>query len=128
MGTSTDAILMYGVALKDGWSHDSDEEGEDLDMETLAEDDPRRLHDDGDQSEEGIYLEMHCCYEEPMYVLGFLKSQTQASRGSPEVIRNLNCEEYSDEALLAYCKKWDLPIDESVNDGQPGWLLFSMWG
>lgn len=118
---------MWGVALEDGWHHDTDEEGEAVDTEKLAEDDPRRIHDDGGVSAEGIDLEMHCCYDSPMYIAGYEGSRTRANRGYPQSL-TLPAGEYDAEALLAYCEKWNLPIDKTVNEGKPGWLLFSMWG
>jgi hypothetical protein len=126
MGVSTDALVMYGVALLEGWES-ADDEGNEIDKESLAEDDPRRLVDEvEDDLGGGLALEIHCSYDCPMYVLGIEATRKRAWRGYPQTLTELGPQD--GEAILEYCKKWKLPIDESVNDGKPGWLLFSMWG
>lgn len=126
MGVSTDAIVMFGVALEEGWES-SDAEGNEIDKESLAADDPRRLVDEvEDDLGGGLSLEIHCSYDCPMYILGIEATRTRAYRGFPQVLTELA--EQDAQAILDYCEKWSLPIDTNVNDGKPGWLLFSLWG
>ena len=121
MSTSTDAILMYGVALQEGALPDVNHD----DYDALPADHPERLRYMGDTAN-GISIEAHCSGSCTEYVVGYGASRTCASRGYPEVIADVGARDPA--PLLAYCEKWGLKIDKSVSGGAPAWLLFSWWG
>ncbi len=107
MGTSTNAILMYGVAIEDEWECPDAEDEDDNDL-------PGNLWDE--KQADGPRLEHHCSDGCTMYVLGMTPLAT-AYRGDVRVISpaKMTKDPEADRAILAYAAK-------------PAWLLFSWWG
>jgi hypothetical protein len=120
MGTSTDAILVYGipVAISEHVENSNDRDG-------LPEDHPKNLAFNG-SAVDGISIVLHCCYEEPMAIVAIAETENIAYRGSPEQIKPLNLyflTSHHNKKLRAYCEKYNLETS-----GNPGWWLVSWWG
>ena len=121
MGVSTDAILVYGIAIHEDCTDKFDYE----DDENVE---PSALYavrcNPGD-----ICVETHCADTYPMYIVGLTRTSTTAWRGYPKVIPGLP--EISDEEnakLRSFCAEHGLESDCEINGGEPGWLLVSWWG
>lgn len=139
MTTSTDAILMYGVAL-----HDFDECGfvelpfsvgtdEDDDFENFV----ARRAGVPMYGEEGyeykkimaaneaypVDLVRHCSFDAPMWVLGIKDTKKRASRGYP-VALNGTLPVIPNEGVRELKKL----CDEFKIEFVPDWYLFSDWG
>jgi hypothetical protein len=131
LGTSTDAIIYFGVDL-----------GEDLSIFH-----PDHLYDEHDAlvgleamelinkkiKKYRMMIVWHCSYEVPMFIIGFAPSYKCAFRGSPNQLDSLNMmHDMEDEGRKAFnefldneheiCKQ----INISRND-EMSWLLFSKW-
>ena len=107
MGTSTDAMLVYGVNLGD-WC---EAEYPDLIEEVYSAD-------------LCVQFESHCSAGNVMWFLAAKEAGVVALRGYPEEIQpdNLRPPEGADETLKAVCEKYGLPWSE------PKWWLASWWG
>lgn len=115
MGTSTDAILVYGIPIaEDTIAPAGDDE------ETPASG-PQYLLDYN--VENGITITKHCSYDFPMYILSISDTVSRAYRGSPLPMRFRKTKPEWRTKLRAYAKKHKLETD-----GKPGWYLCSMWG
>jgi len=120
MGTSTDAILVYGipVAISEHIKNFHDREG-------LPKDHPKVLAFGG-EAIDGISIVMHCCYEDPMAIVALAETEKTAWRGSPQRINTYDMHflgSSNDNKLKAYCEKYELETE-----GEPGWWLVSWWG
>lgn len=66
---------------------------------------------------------MHCSYDYPMYILAVRGTETTASRGYPETLDDALPTVPSEkiDAFKAWCAERGI-------DGDPKWILCSMWG
>lgn len=129
MGTSTDAILVYGVPLDEGdlpWKTD-DGEGDWEDwLLRLAGFTETNWRVNGYWERKRAALAAfpfdivpHCSCDYPMYILTIRGTATTANRGFPEKIEALEPKDPSE--LLAFC------AEHGMKHGEPGWWLCSMW-
>ena len=123
MGTSTNANVIYGIALEGLGDVDIH-----ADTEDLPEDHPARMYACAEPFD-GICIDAHCSDSCPMYIIGLDDTRVCALRGSPELLdegyREVTPEE--PQKLLDYCAKWGFVIDEKVGLGKPRWLVYSWW-
>lgn len=138
MGTSTDAVLFYGIhADENEWE---DFIGEDW-QETLASkfgvhepqvpyETPEQemlFHDYWDKKDEicekeSCAIDFHCSGEYPMPYAFVRASKTEACRGYPEEISGLTVQPEWDQELKGFCELMGIPWT------QPKWWLVSYWG
>jgi len=121
MGTSTDAILVYGIPV----AISEHVENSISDREGLPEDHPRNLIFSGD-AVDGVSIVLHCCYEEPMAIVALAETEKTAWRGSPQKINVYDMYHLgsrSGDKLKVYCEKYNLETE-----GELGWWLVSWWG
>lgn len=133
MGTSTDAILVFGMPI--GYEEETPEFLEEFDgdfdeflnsksgLPSWGE----PGHDFNNQREFResfpVDVTMHCSYDYTMYILAVRGTETRASRGYPKTINELPViSEDKISALKAFCEEIGLEYSE------PKWLLCSMWG
>lgn len=132
MGTSTDAILVFGFEIG----------GEDEPPEFLDEFDGDfesfldSLSGLPEYGEEGhsfdaqfeyrkncpASMTLHCSYDYPMYILAVNGTETRSSRGTPREIGSMDVSDSDVSAFKAWCESNDIEYKE------PKWLLCSMWG
>lgn len=148
MGTSTDAIIAFGIVFEEyfefPWSQDSDDldDVEDFGDYTnwwqkengyknpyTYEDNPDEWINhsiEWDKKNPIPFQEENYCSDEcPMYALVIPKSIIRASRGHPESLElsKFNVDEKELLNFMNFLKKYNIEITE-----QPKWLLFSYWG
>lgn len=125
MGTSTDAILVFGFQLEDedatpefmGDFDDFDEYLDDLNG-LVGRDYPTRS---AARESCPADMTMHCSYDYPMYILSMRGTATRAWRGTPREIDSLGV----DPSKVDEFKAW---AAERGIEGEPKWILCSMWG
>jgi len=122
MGVSTDAILVYGIPLKE--ESLKEELSFDTSNENVSKDHPNKLFS---ADVDGLTIVLHCCDSCVMGILAVAETEYNASRGNPEKI-NVNKlyhlqTHFHNEKLKAYCEKYKLETE-----GEPGWWLVSWWG
>jgi len=133
MGTSTDGILLWGIALEDEGLPESlldlDEEGDEevaiarlYGLEYDGKDDKYWEAKEKLLKEIGCELVNRCSYDCPMYVAAVSASVKRCWRGEPTAIKNLNVGEDWEPKLRAFCKKL------GIKWTRPKWLLCSFWG
>lgn len=141
MGVSTDALLAFGVDLGDEYPESLLNEDDEGDFESWVLDHvglARPTVSDYGHPDWVAYfakrneiletfpvdLELHCSYDYPMYILCVRGTRKRASRGSPESLdaSALTVTPEQVAAFKAFCEEHD------IDAGEPGWLLFSMWG
>ncbi|HUU87654.1 MAG TPA: hypothetical protein VMX17_07880 [Candidatus Glassbacteria bacterium] len=123
MSTSTDAILVYGIPLRNEYSYSNsfNDVDDDFDVDDLPPGHPAALING--RTHDGLCAAIHCCDGCLMVIIAVEKSQTTASRGYPQRIEGLKDYKEHDEKLKEYCKKYKLETK-----GKPGWWLVSWWG
>lgn len=116
MGVSTDAILVYGIALKEGAR---DDEAFSTAFDSI----------DSYGAVGPVELVMHCCDTYTLHILARTGTELRASRGNPRVITALDAPADAAEVLERFVEEHALygAIDAEVNGGKPGWLLCSDW-
>ena len=144
MGTSTDAIICYGIQIgKDGDMPEifceDDRDFDDILIEAFGCPPQVEWADSGSQKdawdkdwearnkfkkELGLELVRHCYLDETMYCLAITKSIQTVHRGYPEEVEaNTVVREYA----------WDKKLAEAIKvlkleDATPKWWLQSYWG
>lgn len=118
MGQSTDAILVYGVPLKD--------DADSILLDAADEHDHiiNKLIDN--QTIDGIYFEFHCSGDYPMYIVAIENSKQWAWRGHPIKIdiEKLSLDVIGMKKKIAeFVSKYNLKTD-----GEIGWWMASYWG
>lgn len=126
MGTSTDAILVFGIELEEEhepWGEEQDED------DWLEKDGRDILGLQGEKQYEIVNLHpveivQHCSYEYPMYVLAIRGTEKRAWRGEPLhiTLEELKIPTGNVALLKAFCERHNIEWEE------PKWLLCSMWG
>lgn len=114
MGMSSDAYLVYGIALSEG-----------VDFEEFSNDDPlspKRLSYKFDFESEGYHIINHCCDSEPMYILSYGKINW-ASRGEVVSIDSFEIPPDADFKIREYIDKYQLETEGTI-----GWKLVSYCG
>jgi hypothetical protein len=116
MGTSTDAILAFGVDLGEEvpkWVWDF------AGVKQSGDDDGMSELDLGEELEKaGLTIIFHCSCDCPMYVLAAHGSEIRAWRGSPQAVR------HNSKREAKWLKAWGkLPKKAEA----PRWILFSNW-
>lgn len=118
MGTSTDAILVWGFDL-----------GNEEDMSSELQERILFLNDEGykelaaKEKELGVELVRHCHHECTSYIVGRTSALVVAHRGDPKEIKSLPHIWPSDEERLNRFAKW-----LGVKPEKGRWLLASYWG
>lgn len=153
MGTTTNAILFYGIidhredALP--WSTDDDcdelqEELEELYFEGVLNKRlggpplPRGKYDrEAYRKERGDFLASqfdcdvslvwHCCGEAPMYGIAIASTVRTAHRGYPLQVRELDVPDGAQESLRVACTALGMDYDAIAAEGRIGWWLVSYW-
>ena len=129
MGTSTDAILVYGIECGEDCVPEFMEGFDDFDDYL---DDLSGLPKWGEAGHDfvkqkafresfPVSMTMHCSYEYPMYIVAVRGTETIASRGYANEITSIAVDEEKISAFKEFCEKNGI-------EGQPKWLLCSMWG
>ena len=133
MGTSTDGILVFGIALEEGtepgfledYDGDFDEFLNDLSgLPKYSE----SGHDFAEQQKFRenfpVDLTWHCSFEYPMYIVAVRGTKVTAHRGNPVEINpaNLAISDEKKAALKEFCETYGIEWSE------PKWWLVSMWG
>jgi hypothetical protein len=134
MGTSTDAILIYGIPLHEydecgfeelPFAEDGCEEFEDvIARRSGAAEYPEagwieQKHAAVDASP--LCLVTHCSLDVPMWILGIKSTEVTARRGYPIEIQTLDTfDDAEEQALLAFASEFNI-------EGTPGWYLCSLW-
>ncbi len=114
MGTSTDAILAWGVDLQEEipawvWKAFNVVRRKDGDTEQLQK----------TMQDAGFELEVHCSDNCPMYVLCVAESVSRAYRGTPRPIKT---------SSMIVPEAWEKMWERfGRGRGAPQWLLFSWW-
>lgn len=137
MGMSTDAILVYGVALKnEDESYDTlpfAEAGDEEFEGTLARlaGAPEWGDDEFDDVYEqrkaavdasGLTVVTHCAYDYPMYILGIKSTHKHASRGNPIVFESMQTPSAEEvKELTDFMKAHGI-------EGAVNWVLCSVMG
>jgi hypothetical protein len=146
MGTSTDAILFYGVLLGDedtewdqpAWWTEADDEFPEWEKQYAKLHGVTYVWDEA--TEESNYddvlkkaheslceVDYHCSSEYPMYYVGVKASEVSANRGYPQRLDGHPASmiglqwDLWDEQLKQFCEEMELPYDN------PGWYLVSIW-
>jgi hypothetical protein len=118
MSTSTDAIMVYGIPLKEDALEEWDEDRN-------PESGPAYLAFMGG-ADGGICVVSHCSGDYPMHIIAIEGTELRAWRGSPKPVAVVQMRADDNEwnkRLLDYCKAHKLKTA-----GKPGWWLASMWG
>jgi hypothetical protein len=153
MGVSTDGQICYGIAFEgdfefpwndyddiDEWwicgvhkfkpsFEIYDENGGYINGKCPADADISKYygekHDFAQNHPMPVELVMHCSYDYPMYILAVQGSRLRNSRGYPVGFSpdNLVVSDESKAALLKFCADFGIECE-----GEPKWLLTSMWG
>ena len=134
MGTSTDAILVYGIPLYEydecdcsdlPFAEDGCDEFDDVlarragAVEYPAKGWIEQKHAAVKASP--LCLVTHCSLDVPMWILGIKSTKVTARRGYPIEIETLHTFDDGDEqALLAFANEFKI-------EGSPGWFLCSLW-
>ncbi len=139
MGVSTDAILAFGIDIGEEIPEAIEAlDLDDFDLDCLADHEgglvwradftPEEENAYGKKARElhdayPVELIIHCSYDYPMYIVAAKDSRYYASRGYSKTINpsDLKVKQEDIDALKAWCKKYNV-------EGEPEWLLFSMWG
>lgn len=116
MGTSTDAYLVWGIQIEDGWGQGLQETEDDDATPTIE----YRLAYSGDVVD-GIRAVAHCSGEFPMYILSDGEHKS-AYRGNPESIDPRRLKPGDAQALREFAAKHDIPLT-----GEAVWWLCSWW-
>lgn len=129
MGTSTDAILVYGIECGEEEPPEFMDGYDDFDdyLNSLSGL-PKYGEPGHDFAAQRAYrdafpvsMTLHCSYDYPMYILAVRGSETCASRGNAKQITSLVVSEEKVAAFKEFCEKNGV-------EGEPKWLLCSMWG
>ena len=125
MGVSTDAILVYGVPVKE--DSDTDERIKEYDYSTDEANSDLAELAHAFPEPEPVCIVSHCHCDCPMYVIGVTESKLLAWRGSPRKFEVNTGDNHCDwdAAIRQFLKAHDIP-DEDLN-GAIGWWLFSNW-
>jgi hypothetical protein len=122
MGTSTDAILVYGIPLEEDAI---DEYGEPSEGEEDTNSLPSRMAFMGDTID-GVRIAYHCSNKCTMHIAAAAGTERRARRGYPVEI---------DPASLAVDPVWAPRLETFVAKHNlqtmgkpPGWYLVSYWG
>lgn len=137
MGTSTDAILIYGVMLSDFDEEQYEElpfageEDDDFDDFILRRAGVPTYGQEGHcfkKSREAVEkfpltLVSHCSGEYPMWILGIKETYKRASRGHPVTLNGSLPTIPNDGVLVlqAFCEEFGIEF-------VPDWILCSDWG
>lgn len=115
MGTSTNALLVYGFRIAEGWGQypPEPEEGEEpsIAYQLCAR----------EKWVDGIGVVDHCSLTHPMFILTS-ENHYNAYRGYPEAIDPSKLEMKDPENLRSFATKHEIPIE-----GEPEWWLCSYW-
>ena len=114
MGTSTDAMLMYGVPLDEDTDLSYDE---DVDTQQSG---PAFMNFMG-KAEGGIEIVEHCSKDCTMYFAIIEGTLVRAWRGYPMKVETPKPEASWNKRLAAFCKK------HGLSAGKPAWYIASMW-
>jgi hypothetical protein len=115
MGTSTDAYLVWGIQVEEGWGQDV-EEPEDEETPTVA----HKLVFCGGPAD-GVRAVAHCSNEHSMFILTD-REYPCAWRGYPKAVAPAALTDGNADALRAFAAKHDIPLT-----GEAAWWLCSMW-
>lgn len=147
MGSSTDAILFYGIC----WDAEDHQWNwrpyidPDMDASEVAEASPlpvkeRISPDDEDTTDQewvdqnvgaGLHVGEHCCGSAPMGYVAVSESHHYAWRGAPNrmdptgIHDNVSVEWLT--LIRAFCLIAHYDYDELVREGKIGWFLVSWW-
>lgn len=138
MGTSTDAILCYGIDFEEDLPkvlQDFRDENDDFDLGNfLAKDIGLEYTEENGveyfakvrELEKSCPVELvwHCSYNCPMFIMAIKGTEIKAFRGYPEKI-DLEFMNISDERINK-AKEWFEKYN--IEWQEPKWLLCSMWG
>lgn len=130
MGVSTDAILVYGVALQED-AISTDEINRHDSEEDAPETGPAWLAWSG-ETEDGVGILTHQSGSCPAHLVVIAKTERQAWRGHPQRIdpARLTVHPSWDGKIAAALKRWglDKKVDRKTNPkAKPAWLLCSYW-
>lgn len=129
MGTSTDAILVFGIECGEEEPPEFMREFDDFDsyLESISGlplwGEEGHSFDAHKAFRETVPADMtlHCSYDFTMYILAVRGTETCASRGYPMEITSLEVPTDKVEAFKAWATERGIV-------GEPKWLLCSMWG
>lgn len=132
MGQSTDAILFWGIAYKEGQKVSDDVERDYANAKGLpaVEWDENRREEYREYRKQvldlakasGCLLGTHCSGNYPMHYAAVNASETTTHRGDVQEITSLQVGADWSQKLEDFCKTLDLPWQ------QPKWWLVSYWG
>jgi len=129
MGTSTDAILCYGIEVKNEDGDNGDLSGEDIaKFFGITEEELEMSEEDAVELVENLLedspleLERHCSGDYPMYILHLKGYHHRAWRGNPQkiVTDELFVAPVDNESAIAWCSEHNI-------EWTPEWLLASDW-
>lgn len=137
MSQSTDATLAYGYDLGEIFVPEENEDDDDVEsylmnklraavgftekwIQGVGEDYWNRHREATKKT--GVYIDIHCSCEYPMYALVIPESITIASRGDPQKINTLDIGEDWNTRLAWADEKLGLGFAD-----KPSWLLYSTW-
>lgn len=113
MGTSTDAILAYGIPVE-----------EETTPGNLTEEEWEEIREEWETDKieaRGFDVIYHCSGDYPMYFLAVPNTEVRAWRGSPKKV------DFHQTGTVA-AVQWRLAMDKlGVDTTNAGWYLFSMW-
>lgn len=130
MGVSTDGILVYGIAFEEEEVPDflepfdgdfDDYLGSISGLPQYGE--PGHSFDDHRKFRDACPVDVvtHCSYDYPMYIIAVRGTELRNKRGYVAEVESLAVDEEKFAAFKAWC------ADRSI-EGEPKWLLCSMWG
>lgn len=139
MGVSTNAILAYGFDLGEDcpWPYNDDDEQEDWIGGLLGLKEPQEEFDKDNEEvmkkyneywdarrnaldELGVYIDIHCSCDCPMYAVIVTESEHHAHRGYPKKV-DLMWWAGWDDKLRKFCKLTGIEYQK------PSWMLYSLW-
>lgn len=125
MGTSTDAILCYGININENYLADCEEDTGELDESWAKENGSKliRWMLYYGESVNGVKIITHCSDEYPMYLLVAEGSDVTAWRGYPKKINSIDPNLNWNNLIANFVEE-----NNVQTDGEIGWWLCSYWG
>lgn len=125
MGNSADAILVFGFDLGEEQPEQFDEDFEEYIWNKYGKGAGTHKSAWAFSESYPITLVRHSTWDFPCFVLGLTRTQVSATWGSPKALNVADFTVTPEEVDML--KKWCAENNIGI-DGEPSWILCSMWG